>query len=78
MPNRPTSGVDRDRVEIHAIRVIIEEMLRQHPSLISELRNSLAHRVDLRPDGDDLPAMMPQDHYVRSRALAILDQAGTP
>jgi hypothetical protein len=75
MPNRPTSAVDRDRVEIHAIRVIVEEILRHNLDLIPQLRITLTHRVDLRPAGDSLPAMMPADPYVRDRAMAILDHA---
>jgi hypothetical protein len=76
MRNRPSSAVDRDRVEIHAVRIVVEEILRHHPSLIDQLRISLARRTDLRPAGDDFPAMMPQDQYVRSRALEIVEQAG--
>jgi hypothetical protein len=75
MPHRPIARPERDRVEIHDVRVIVEEILRHNPSLANELRLSLARRTDLRPIGDDLPAMTPQDQYVRSRALEILDQA---
>jgi hypothetical protein len=78
MRNRPVTAVDRDRVEVHAVRVIVEELLKTQPNLIAELRGRLARRTDLRPLGDDPPAMMPQDQYVRSRALAILDQAAKP
>lgn len=77
MRNRPIAAPDRDRTEIHAIRVIVEEILRENSSLIPRLRSSLIHRTDLRPIGDDPPSMMPPDPYVRSRALEILDQVGT-
>ena len=54
MPYRPIARPERDRVEIHDVRVIVEEILRHNPSLANELRLSLARRTDLRPIGDDL------------------------
>jgi hypothetical protein len=48
-------------------------LLKTQPTLIAELRERLARRTDLRPSGDNPPAMMPQDQYVRSLALEILE-----
>lgn len=75
MRNRPITAPERDRTEIHAVRVILDEFLRLQPDLIPALKVRISHRIDLRPVGDDLPAMMPADPFVRGLALEILDQA---